>query len=207
MKIGTGGEANWESHLRSKAHKATSVGEKPVKKINSFFTKLNPLSKQTPLNAGPSRLPSSIRVTPRHQPASNSPPAPPDHPPTLVASPTSDNLIIQVEKLVGRLLPRNSQVNSLSVFAGDPTLESTEYDEPLQYVNKTLHAGLGWGSSVEDVRLLVENNLEGVFTLCGWIRRCISELQVDEVLFEARLERVKEALLTLYVYHCSVSTN
>ncbi|KAE9388421.1 hypothetical protein BT96DRAFT_947614 [Gymnopus androsaceus JB14] len=184
--------------------------------FQSFFAKSTP----TPItSAQPSRIPSAIHIqkhtarssssplpTSSHSPPASSsplptssPPLPTFFPPLYTSKPetTLEKGLQELEYLTSSMGLKDSSTNTLSLFSSDPVTDSASFNEPFQYMNQMLHNGLGWGSSEEQLKKLIQENPVGVREMCQWIQQCVSDLQIDGGIFELQVERIQAALQAL----------
>lgn len=85
----------------------------------------------------------------------------------------------------------------MAQFSGD--LSALEFDEPFQAVNHVLHSVLGYNKSIDEISALIRRGELGIEALIRWFTKCMSSWGVTGDFLEPRLERVRDAMLALYV--------
>jgi len=134
------------------------------------------------------------------QPSSNSLPAVSSTDTVGQAGPCDTlNIINRIRMAASRLkpsVPEATALDTLACFSGDPTLEVGDND-PWEAVNRTLHDGLGYGATVEDLVKIIRRGPYGILGFTNWVESCIRILKIDGALMEGRLQRVLEAVKQL----------
>lgn len=217
IQIGFGGEANWQQHLNSTAHRnreASKISKNKAKTtITNFFRKASP-PKALPVSAaGPSRLSSIIKGAKPTSPIQKSfdkastPKA--STPPKSVAIPnpleeatsSSTSLTKSLRHLAVQLphsFPIAKPTSVISAVTGDPCLLVSDPLEAWEILNPIIHSVFGYQSTANSIAHLVERGPFGLDGFCDWVDACIEKLNVDEALLEPKVLLLLEATQRAY---------
>ena len=220
MKIGLGGESNWITHIEGATHRKNEASKSGSvnSKLTSFFKKKPPAS---PPRFSPSARAPSLLSNPTHpfsalsQAGPSSGPhtvtnlidgptvidldgSPP--PPPVVPSPgnISASLLSELERVSGSLplsTPEGMELDILSRFSGNPVSELEAGQDPWETADRALNGAIGYDKTVEDITKIIRRGPRGMDGLCKWLRILVSELQVDEILLEGKINRLISAVV------------
>ncbi|KAF8875597.1 hypothetical protein CPB84DRAFT_1752637 [Gymnopilus junonius] len=222
VKIGFGGEANWNAHLGSTAHKekerAANVSSQR-KGIMAWFSKAvekaaPAVSKSSAAKASSSAsfslpsMPTPSSTTSFPPPVSTPIPDafdvnawnPPSPSAPIVDSPPSTSLLDKLEQvaasLPGSVLEATSS-DTLAHFSGNPVDELPQGDNAWEMADRALNQVIGFGITVEEITKIIHRGPLGMDGLCRWLRVLVSELMVDEALLEGKINCLIEAVTPL----------
>ncbi|KAG6836745.1 hypothetical protein H0H93_003969, partial [Arthromyces matolae] len=214
---GLGGEANWNSHTESAAHKKNDLAPRN-QTITSFFSQKShiPPSSQNPTPLVPrlkSTLPPPLAFP---DDAGSMVDVPPDLMPSssgnLNEHASSSSTSISHVEYTRRLalnLPDNVPVATkddwLSQFVSDPHWDTSEHDSAWEMMEAVINYALGYDAKLEAITPLIRRGGMGVEALCDWLAKCTIKYGVDECLYEGKLKRLDEAMKTLGASYNDVS--
>jgi len=220
VKIGFGGEANWQAHLASTAHQQREKISSKNKSITSFFQKAVETPHPQPglstshlaaltLSA---RLPSmshGLGETSKNDSAftmvidddENANTNPPAAPQTLLEK------LRQVINNLPHSVQLGASTDILARFSGDPHSELEEGDEAWEMVDRALNRVIGFGATIEEISRMIRRGEFGMDGMLNWLTICIRQLNIDEVLLEMKIERLIEAMIYAYAIEIFSSTS
>ena len=206
MKIGFGGEANWQAHLASAAHQQREKTSRNNKSITSFSQKAVEIPHPQPAPSTSrlaaltlsASLPSThglgntseknsafIMVIDNDEDANTNLPA------------TPQTLLEKLRQVIDNL-PHSVQLGAstdiLARFSGDPRFELEEGDEAWKMVDRALNRVIGF----EDISGMIRRGEFGMDGMLNLLTICIRELNIDEVLLEMKIERIIKAMIYAY---------
>jgi hypothetical protein len=90
--------------------------------------------------------------------------------------------------------------DDIARFSGDPEDESYSYEDPWEMVDNALNLLVGYRKSTAEVVGLIRRGQSGIDGLCNWLEICLNKLNIDAVLLEGKVTRIKDAMKFLYVF-------
>lgn len=200
VRVGLGGEANWNAHTESNLHRqrVSASLQSNVRSIASFFGK--PRTSAPATTGGMNRLslkpPAPLRSHPSIGATINSKEVSGPVPPSSRAY----DLVQQIRDQIPHLpisIPVATVDDALATFSCDPHLLIDDPDESWMAINKTLHSALGWDTPVEQLMKIVRRGVLGIEGFVVWIESCLRDVGIDGSLLEGRLERMLAAVQQL----------
>ncbi|KAE9394828.1 hypothetical protein BT96DRAFT_998151 [Gymnopus androsaceus JB14] len=209
IQIGFGGEANWQQHLNSTAHRnreASKISKSKAKTtITNFFRKASPPKILPESAAGPSRLSSIITVKGARptspilkslDKASAPPKSIPIPNPLEGTASSSTGLTKPLRHLAVQLplsVPIAEPTSAISAVTGDPCLLVSDPVEAWEILNPIIHSVFGYQSTADSIAHLVKRGPFGLDGFCNWVDACVEKLNVDEALLEPKVLLLLEA--------------
>ncbi|KAG6884620.1 hypothetical protein C0992_005993, partial [Termitomyces sp. T32_za158] len=214
--IGTGGEANWDQHIKSNTHCKRADSRPSKNTIMNFFSKPKAVtashaSKILP----PSRLKGTIHSTPIFTTEKTSNHQDPPHitAPEVVLpifTPADNQTqahsailrIFHLSKELPTTVPIGMATDAWACFTSENiSVQLPEYEGDIfMLANRTLHGVFGYDMGTEDLATLVRRGPFGVEAFCTWAITCMSNFKLSGGILEPRLERLEQALKSLYVF-------
>lgn len=220
MKIGFGGEANWNSHTESAAHRKNEAPKSlsSHSKLTSFFKRKSPESTATLKPSAPvtALAPSSLR-----NPFFLSSPLPASHvpnidptlitnvdgsPPPFIATPVTGefsvrrSLLSELECVTASLpwsIPEGLATDALAQFSSNPVFELEDGQDAWEIADPALNRVIGFGKTVDEIAKIIRRGPLGMDGFCRWLRALVYELKVEESLLEGKVKRLIDAMITL----------
>ena len=94
-------------------------------------------------------------------------------------------------------VPVAVSADSFACFSGDPTIELGSDEDAWEVVDKALNRVIGYGISTESVSRLIRRGDLGIDGLYRWLRICVTDLKIEEVLLESKIGRLIDAMVML----------
>jgi len=224
IKLSFGGEANWNSHCESRAHRENESKATKSKSLTTWFkksvAKSNVTASSTPalptLSSNlPSKSSTSLAITASGSPLADAMTVSDDEVPIFGPdpsvgrpSPTSQSVLFQSLRNCIDTLPTMVQLASktdiLARFSGDPTSEVEDNGDPWETLDPALNIIIGYGASVGEISRIIRRGDYGMDGMYRWLRKCVEELKVDEALLEKKVQRLIDAMILLCVFIASI---
>lgn len=201
MRIGTGGEANWQQHIGGAKHKDAVLEAKTAgkqKTLNGFFTTA-PAPRPVPAT---SRDDQSHICPPVHPSSLSSDPADPLSTFTTLSRFSMPPSIARLQSAVESLpatVPEAIATDVLARFAGSLASELGPDEDAWEHVDKKLNNVVGYGNSRDQILGILRRGPLGLDGLCTWLASSILDFGVDEMLLEPKIERILDAVTEMYV--------
>ena len=213
VKLSFGGEANWNSHLESRAHRENEGKTAKSKSLMTWFQKSTAKSKaaasSTPMlsnnlpsssslviSVGGKSLADSIGISDDEVQVVDREPALAHHSPPSALFQSLRNCIDTLPTTVESA----SKTDLLARFSGDPTLEVEEGSDPWESLDPALNIVVGYGASVKEIAGIIRRGDYGMDGMYRWLKKCVTVLKVDEVLLEKKVQRLIDAMILLCVF-------
>jgi hypothetical protein len=204
VHVGSGGNGNLAEHKKSKDH-AAQMDARKIPKITSFFKTRVPeprssapqpprLQKQT-LNEA------SVRAvgSPKLIDAAMAPVRPSVCRPNHAACP---KMIFELRTLAARLpnsIPEGTLGDKLAPFAQRPYIGPNVETFWEEVADPILNNLIGYGQTDEVIKKLIRRGELGLDGLCNWLEFILTEAGVNETLLEMKVDRLSNAIRSLYV--------
>ncbi|KAH9925085.1 hypothetical protein B0H21DRAFT_826674 [Amylocystis lapponica] len=204
IHVGTGGDNNWNGHLKSKAHKQKMTLRKDPK-ITTFFSRGPPSINPPPGPSAPKRVMNTVSETEGEQNDiidvdmfSGSGFGSANHP-------VEDTLALQLIRRLRRLasnlpemVPLGHPEDVLAQFVNfDPAaaLASQECEDAWEAVNKALDNTIGYRKSIPELISIVRRGAYGITGFCARLEAICNDYNIDGVLLEGRLNNLSTAVI------------
>ncbi|KAF8908219.1 hypothetical protein CPB84DRAFT_1744384 [Gymnopilus junonius] len=192
VKLGFGGEKNWQQHIQSNAHRKGEAGTSQTKPITAFFaTKASDLPRASSYTCqnvlSPPRLFNKLSATPTDIPS-----------PSI--STLSSILFMRLRNSIDSLpeaIPIGTATNILAGFSGNPAAGIEDGDEVWEKIDTALNRVIGFGVTGDETTALIQRGEFGMDGLYHWLEGCVSELRVDKVLLEGKINCLVDAMVKL----------
>ena len=218
VKLSFGGEANWNYHLESRAYRENEGKTAQSKSLMTWFQKSTAKSKATVTASSSSSIPmlsndlpassslaiadgsksleDSIGISDDEVRVIDQEPALAHHSPPSALFQSLKNCIDTLPTTVESA----SKTNILARFSGDPILEVEEGTDPWESLDPALNIVVGYGASVEEIAGIIRRGDYGMDGMYQWLKKCVTVLNVDEVLLEKKVQRLIDAMILLCVF-------
>jgi hypothetical protein len=196
VKIGLGGESNWNAHIKSAAHRKSERAAKIITKdISSFFTKATP----KPTASLP--VASSLPLLSSHGQAEFPRTSPESHTSRETDSVVESSCLLTELARIAQTLPSSIPLavptDALAAYSGDPRMELDTDDDPWEMVDRTLNRTLGYGKTTSEIAALIRRGPLGIDGMVNWLRRAVFDLKINESLLEHKVRRLIDAMISL----------
>lgn len=88
----------------------------------------------------------------------------------------------------------------MGAFSGNPSTHILQGDDAWETIDRMLNRVFGYGVAVEQLTSIITRGPFGMDGMYNWVKVCIEELKIDEVLLDGKVQRLIDAMLLLYVY-------
>ena len=212
-----GGDANFLSHQTSKGHKRKveeSSKKKPTAITNFFRPPLKPQQPIASVSNASSGAQLGTKTTVidvdriqepsfRDRTSSNSAEAGLSDSHSVFEDVTSTDLLRRLRALAASLppsVPVGDQDEPFACFAAKPeALILPGQDAWEDIIDPTYNRVVGFGKSVPEIAALIRRGNYGMDGFCNWTTACIERMGIASSLLEARLDRVMQAMIHLFV--------
>ncbi|TDL20018.1 hypothetical protein BD410DRAFT_899810 [Rickenella mellea] len=205
--IGTGGESNWNGHLKSKVHRRNAGAISNTRELSNYFT-----AAQIPK---PPKVPSPAPVLSTSRIPNN--PVENDHPDiidlvdceeyvtehsetqTRTSLPTLSERLRSLAASLPASVPVGTRDDVLALFSGNPRelASGCTGDDAWEAIDPVLNRVIGFGKTSPELVPIIRRGPLGIDGLCSWLEICINELGINSALLEGKTERLESALKLL----------